>query len=352
MKTKLNKPQVIADKIEKRIHSGEWSKNESIPGERKLAEQYDVSYMTMRQAINLLVAKSTLRKEHGAGTFVQEAPKYQIGLLMGFPTEEMMLSPVVKVLLEQIRTLLDKNDVELRSYVFFGHKRIEDEIQYPFFIDDIRKGRIKALIVEPVIYKEELVRIHSEMIPVTIPSATDLQLNTVHLDLDGLGRSAIDYLASRKVRKIAVFDSLLKFAVGGRKLLSDMPMAIMQTAKNHGIPQDRITFFMNDKDDLERIIPEILGGVYDGVIFNNDFLARRLMEILGTMGKGLEKKMAIVSLSNLGAPVLDAYSGKICRYEFDPQDMARDLISLAVESSCQKGRKIRRCCVRGRFIPA
>ncbi|SOB43688.1 GntR family transcriptional regulator [Weissella viridescens] len=66
----------IHDEIREAIDAGRWRPGEKIPAERELAEQFDVSRMTLRQAIMLLVDEGVLDRRVGSGTFVAE-PKVQ-----------------------------------------------------------------------------------------------------------------------------------------------------------------------------------------------------------------------------------------------------------------------------------
>ncbi|WP_161878354.1 GntR family transcriptional regulator [Alkalibacterium sp. MB6] len=52
------------------ILSKEWKKDEKIPSERTLAETFNVSRMTARQAVSSLVEEGLLERRRGAGTFV------------------------------------------------------------------------------------------------------------------------------------------------------------------------------------------------------------------------------------------------------------------------------------------
>jgi len=71
------------------IHTGEWPYNTRIPSERDLAEQFDVSRVTVGKAIKELVQMGHLNVQIGKGTYVSEAPmKQQIETLTSF-TEEM-----------------------------------------------------------------------------------------------------------------------------------------------------------------------------------------------------------------------------------------------------------------------
>ncbi|OCN05436.1 hypothetical protein A4S06_08790 [Erysipelotrichaceae bacterium MTC7] len=60
----------LADIIEEKISSGEWKKGKPIPSERELCKMYDMSRITVRNAIDLLANQGKLEKIQGKGTFV------------------------------------------------------------------------------------------------------------------------------------------------------------------------------------------------------------------------------------------------------------------------------------------
>ncbi|ASF38257.1 phosphonate metabolism transcriptional regulator PhnF [Halobacillus halophilus] len=62
----------IEESIKQRISDGEYQPNDMIPSERILSENYDVSRMTVRQAITNLVNEGVIYREKGRGTFIAE----------------------------------------------------------------------------------------------------------------------------------------------------------------------------------------------------------------------------------------------------------------------------------------
>lgn len=62
----------IHDDIREAIDAGRWQAGDKIPSERELAEQFDVSRMTLRQAVMLLVDEGVLERRVGSGTYVAE----------------------------------------------------------------------------------------------------------------------------------------------------------------------------------------------------------------------------------------------------------------------------------------
>lgn len=60
----------IHNKIRKMIEEGKWQIGERIPSERDLAKTFEVSRMTLRQAVQTLVDEGILERRVGSGTYV------------------------------------------------------------------------------------------------------------------------------------------------------------------------------------------------------------------------------------------------------------------------------------------
>lgn len=71
--TKITKPAkytIIKQYICENIESGEWPQNAKVPSENELTQQFDVSRMTARRALQELTEQGILVRSQGAGTFV------------------------------------------------------------------------------------------------------------------------------------------------------------------------------------------------------------------------------------------------------------------------------------------
>lgn len=81
----------LVEKLSEQIRLGELKPGDQLPSERVMSEDYNISRMTVRQAIGYLIKAGQLVAQQGLGTFVAE-PKlaYNPLHLLGF-TEEMML---------------------------------------------------------------------------------------------------------------------------------------------------------------------------------------------------------------------------------------------------------------------
>jgi GntR family transcriptional regulator len=75
--------------LEERIDGGEWPPGLQVPSERELCEQFQVSRITVRQALSALANQGRLTRQQGVGTFVASPRiKQRLNRLTGF-TQEM-----------------------------------------------------------------------------------------------------------------------------------------------------------------------------------------------------------------------------------------------------------------------
>ena len=78
MPTPKNAPlyQQIYDEIKDAIEKGVYAPKERIPSELELAEQYEVSRITVRRAVEELCSDGYLVKQQGRGTFVSSIASF------------------------------------------------------------------------------------------------------------------------------------------------------------------------------------------------------------------------------------------------------------------------------------
>ncbi|MEX0381245.1 GntR family transcriptional regulator [Leuconostoc sp. MS02] len=79
----------IHNQIKARIEAGEWQSQKRLPAERELSETFNVSRMTLRQAIQTLVDEGLLERKVGSGTYIAEKKVSERALGMTSFTELM-----------------------------------------------------------------------------------------------------------------------------------------------------------------------------------------------------------------------------------------------------------------------
>ncbi len=70
--------------LHERITSGRWPAGSSLPSQRELADEFGVSIMTLRQALQLLADDGLIDTRHGSGTYVAARYAYDLGHLRSF----------------------------------------------------------------------------------------------------------------------------------------------------------------------------------------------------------------------------------------------------------------------------
>lgn len=68
--------QQIADELRTEIQAGRYASTDRLPSQRALAERWNTTIITVRQAIAALQEEGWLRVEHGTGTFVGDPGRY------------------------------------------------------------------------------------------------------------------------------------------------------------------------------------------------------------------------------------------------------------------------------------
>lgn len=76
----MTKYEVISNDIRKKIQNGIFTVNSRLPTEPELEEQYQVSRITVKKAIDQLVSEGLLIKRRGSGTFVKGLEEQPGGL--------------------------------------------------------------------------------------------------------------------------------------------------------------------------------------------------------------------------------------------------------------------------------
>ena len=74
----MTKYEEIAACIKQKIADGEYKGNDQLPFEKDLCEMFNASKMTVKKALDSLVAEGLIVKRRGAGTFVIDISKIQI----------------------------------------------------------------------------------------------------------------------------------------------------------------------------------------------------------------------------------------------------------------------------------
>jgi GntR family transcriptional regulator len=108
----------VMEILETKITTGEWKDGDRLPTESELAEQFDISNITVKRAVHELVDKGLLYRQRGKGTFV--APQIKEGdifKLLTFGAEEEYPHKTIEFSIQEagkkVSTLLNTKETDL-----------------------------------------------------------------------------------------------------------------------------------------------------------------------------------------------------------------------------------------------
>lgn len=169
----LLKYEEIAFDIQRKINNGEYRPNDQLPLEKEMCEQYKVSRITIKKAMDKLVMNGSVIKRRGAGTFVKDIDSNEVadisasGQFNGFSstfagkkiTSKIIEFKVINPTEEVAKKL--KMDVDEFVYYICRARYADDEpyvVEYTYMPINVIKG-LKRCILEKSIYnyiEEEL----------------------------------------------------------------------------------------------------------------------------------------------------------------------------------------------------
>jgi len=104
------------------IESGEMTPGDTLPGERSLAEMYDISRVTVRKCIGTMVEQGYLVRSHGKETTVaQRKINHHLGRLVG-SVEEFLGSEEINAKIEVIHKAFESGSLSVRRHLKLNEK--------------------------------------------------------------------------------------------------------------------------------------------------------------------------------------------------------------------------------------
>ncbi|MDC5806061.1 phosphonate utilization transcriptional regulator PhnR [Vibrio europaeus] len=155
----------IKDSIVEQIESGMLSPRQKLPAERKLAESFDTTRVTLREALSLLEAEGRIYREDRRGWFISPLPlKYD-------PTQTLNFTNMA---LSQQRT--PKTEL-IAAKGILANKQAASLLGLQPFSDVYRVDRVRYLEERPVVYVTNYIR------PELFPNLLDFDLSKSLTDI-------------------------------------------------------------------------------------------------------------------------------------------------------------------------
>ncbi|MDF2152570.1 phosphonate utilization transcriptional regulator PhnR [Vibrio sp. CAU 1672] len=149
----------IKDSMVEQIEAGMLSPRQKLPAERKLAESFDTTRVTLREALSLLEAEGRIYREDRRGWFISPEPlRYDPSQKLSFPDIAKSQNRIPKTELLAAKGIL-------------ANKLAARLLNLPPFSDVYRVDRVRYLEDRPVVYMTNYIR------PECFPNLLDFELN-------------------------------------------------------------------------------------------------------------------------------------------------------------------------------
>ncbi|MCG9581030.1 phosphonate utilization transcriptional regulator PhnR [Vibrio tubiashii] len=155
----------IKDSIVEQIESGMLSPRQKLPAERKLAESFDTTRVTLREALSLLEAEGRIYREDRRGWFISPVPlKYD-------PTQTLNFTNMATAQQRTPKTEL------IAAKGILANKQAASLLGLQPFSDVYRVDRVRYLEERPVVYVTNYIR------PELFPNLLDFDLSKSLTDI-------------------------------------------------------------------------------------------------------------------------------------------------------------------------
>jgi DNA-binding LacI/PurR family transcriptional regulator len=293
--------------LRQRILDGSLAPGARLPSELELAQEYQISRGTVRQALNALVTEGLIERVQGSGTFVRQTPHIQaqapraaerrIGLVLNCLDGQLDLGILVGV----------EHAAKSRGYqVSFAYTE-ENLEQQDRDIGRLRDDRVAGLIILPVsvvTHDESIWRLHANNIPFVLVDRyfSDLDSDYVVADNLGGGYRATEHLLILGHRRIAfAYPHLGDLQTSS---VHDRWLGYRKALEVYGMTYDDTLVFQNAPQ------PESSSrGTYDQLLSRpdrpsaifavNDFEALVLLQAAQRCGLRVPEDLALVGFDDL-----------------------------------------------------
>jgi len=139
----------VYQSLKNRIESGEFPPDTSLPSERQLVVDYNVSRITIVKALDTLVNERLVRREHGRGTFVN-TPAVQPDVTLAFVSGVMIHPSIYRVLMGAARVASE------RGYGLNVVGLHDDGLDTDFALRQIESHNVAGVLTYPRPSKKDL----------------------------------------------------------------------------------------------------------------------------------------------------------------------------------------------------
>ncbi|MEK3735073.1 MULTISPECIES: GntR family transcriptional regulator [Paenibacillus] len=246
----------IQNDIRSRIQSGELPSGALVPSEKELAQQYGVSQITSKNALNGLVEEGLLVRYRGRGTFVRELLSSE----RGHPHQHQPQPSAKKTIAMILPTMKTRIDQQLldglerycseRDYDLLIRITRESPEEEAFAIEHFRERGVDGYIIFPVeqeSYNNAILRLTLDRVPLVLVDRFLKEIKTYSVSADNYGgvRTAVSDMLAAGHEHVALLSPEITNTVTDERA-KGFEAAFME----RGLPIDKTLWCLLDLDTL------------------------------------------------------------------------------------------------------
>ncbi len=318
----------VAGALEKEIAAGRYQLGEKLPSERDLAERMEVSYLTMRQGVDVLVRKGLVRRELGSGTYINALRvDPMIAILFG-PSVVEESAHFYRALLTALEEEFEQRQYACRCYAGFNlHEADQPEGAPPCqqLLRDSRSHPIQAAITISLRDEQWLKLAPLKGVPLASHSEV---VADVRFDFACFGERALEECVARGCRDVVY----LRHFLTERADLKGLTRA----AKRLQVPLPEIVSIVEDERPMDEIAHATLldhlrrwkgqGRRPDALIISDDIATRGAAIAVIKEQIAVPQEILLITLASEG--IEHHYGVEVKRYETSSRELASHLVKV------------------------
>lgn len=284
--------------LRERITNGEIQPQSLFPSQNELAAAYQVSHITVREAVGVLVHEGLLTRIQGKGTFVAEhlpVKKISLGLVLS-PSADVSY-PATAYAIRSITEECNKNNVDVRLFIYPDTSISSGQGMLNSLIES---GDISGLLFHSLPSPADIEFLNKRSIPFLIISydAPGKNVASVSADIAQSVDLAINHLASLGHRRIALSAGKDRHEILFKIFIEEYKSAMQKNSLAYDKDLVSVTEWgvESGKKEAERILR--LPDPPTAAFCTEDLMALGFMRKSIEMGKMVPSDISVVGFSN------------------------------------------------------
>lgn len=195
------KYEEIALDLQDKILSGKYKENDQLPLEKEMCQQYNVSRITIKKAVDKLVMNGLVIKRRGAGTFVKSVDNQHLdeismskqfrGLTRTYDDKKVTSKIIDFEVINPTEEIADKLKIGVEDFVYYicRIRYLNNKphvIEYTYMPIDVITG-LKRDVLENSIYKyiNEVLKLKIKSAHRTIKALMPTKIEKEYLEIEG-----------------------------------------------------------------------------------------------------------------------------------------------------------------------